>query len=91
MTHFNNGAHALRVLKEQGIIWLTIVDVMPEQNGEDIFIWECATTLDMLQKGRGWKDAVLLDSPNGEAIVKSALESCSSDQIYFNNQQILKQ
>lgn len=91
MTHFNNGAHALRVLKEQGIIWLTIVDVLPEQNGKDIFIWDCTATLDISEKGRSWKDAVLLDSPNGNAILESALESSSSDQIYFNNQQILKQ
>lgn len=90
MTHFNNGAHALRVLKEQGIIWLTIVDVMPEQNGKDIFIWDCAANLDMSQKGLCWKDAVLLDSPNGAAIVKSALEPDASDQIYFKNTQILK-
>lgn len=90
MTHFNNEAHASRVLKEQGIIWLTIVDVLPEQNGKDMFIWECTATLDVSQKGRSWKDAVLLDSPNGAAIVKSALEPDASDLIYFNNKQILK-
>jgi hypothetical protein len=85
MTHFNNGAHALRVLKEQGIIWLTIVDVMPEQNGKDIFIWDCTATLDMSEKGRSWKDATLLDSPNGHSILEDALSISPTNQIYFNN------
>lgn len=85
MTHFNNGAHALRVLKEEGIIWLTIVDVMPEQNGKDIFIWDCTATLDMSEKGRSWKDAALLDSPSGQSILEDALSTSPSNQIYFNN------
>ncbi len=90
MQHFNGAAHALRTMKEQGIVWLTIVDVLPDPNGKDIFIWDCTATLDMAEKGRSWKAAVLLDSPNGNAILESALQSGASDQIYFNNQQILK-
>jgi hypothetical protein len=85
MQQFNSAAHALRVMKEQGIIWLTIVDVLSEQNGKDIFIWDCTTALDMSEKGRSWKDATLLDSPNGHSILEDALSTSPSNQIYFNN------
>jgi hypothetical protein len=91
MQYYISAAHVLRTMKEQGIVWLTIVDVLPDPNGKDIFIWDCAAKLDMSQKGLCWKHAVLLDSPNGNAILESALEPCTRDQIYFSNQKILKQ
>jgi hypothetical protein len=90
MQHFYSVPQALRILKKQGIVWLTLADVLPEQSGKDIFIWECEANLNMSEIGRSWKAAVLLDSPNGNAILESALESGASDQIYFNKQQILK-
>jgi hypothetical protein len=90
MQQFYSVPHALRILKKQGVVWLTLADVLPERSGKDIFIWDCTANLDMSEKGRSWKDAILLDSPNGNAILESALESGPSDQIYFNNQQIIK-
>jgi hypothetical protein len=90
MVLFNSVAHALRVMKEQGIIWLTITDVLPEQNGKDIFIWECFASLDMSEKGKSWKEAILLDSPDGISVLEDALSSCPMTQIYLNNSLIQK-
>ena len=72
-------------MREQGIVWLTNDDVSPDPNGNDIFIWDCAATLDMSEKGRSWKDAVLLDSPDGISVLEDALSSSPASQIYFNN------
>jgi len=85
MQYYNSAAHVLRTMKEQGIVWLTIVDVLPDPNGKDIFIWDCAATLDMSEKGRSWKEAVLMDSPDGISVLEDALSSSPSAEIYFNN------
>jgi hypothetical protein len=84
MKQFNSAAQALRTMKEQGVVWLTIADVLPDPNGKDIFIWDCAATLDMSEKGRSWKEAILLDSPDGISVLEDALSSCPESQIYFN-------
>lgn len=90
MHEFINATHAAETLRNAGVVWLTLIDVMPDPDGKDIAIWECTTTLDMSEKGRSWKDAVLLDSPNGNAVLESALAPSPTAEVYFNNTQISK-
>jgi hypothetical protein len=90
MNKFLNAVQATETLKEQGVVWLTLVDVIPDPDGHDVAIWECKSTLDMSEKGRSWKDAVLLESPNGIAVMEAAFSASPTAEVYFNNNQIEK-
>jgi hypothetical protein len=90
MIQFYSAAHALRTLKDKGVVWLTLVDVIPDPDGHDMAIWECNSTLDMSEKGRSWKDAVLLESPNGIAVMEATFSASPKAEVYFNNNQIEK-
>jgi hypothetical protein len=88
MLDYKNAAQALQELQKQGLVWLLLLDVVPEKSGKDVAIWECTTELNINEKGIIWKEAILLNSPNGIAVLENALSNCSTTQIYFNNQLI---
>ncbi len=85
MSYYINKNNAFRKLKESGVLWLTLTDVYPNKNDKEIFVWECNKYLDFSERGNSWKDAVLLDSPNGLSLLEEALSDNSTNQIYFNN------
>ena len=85
MLTYNNKNIAFRKLKEEGVVWITLSDVYINKYGIETFIWECSNILDMSERGDSWKDAVLLDSPNGISLLEDALSLNSTNQIYFNN------
>lgn len=85
MIEYKHAAHALQELQKQGIVWLILLDVIPEKSGKDIAIWECTSELNMSEKGTIWKEAFLLESANAYELIENVLSQVPSVQIYFND------
>lgn len=88
MIEYKHAAHALQELQNQGVVWLILLDVIPEKSGKDIAIWECTSELNMSEKGTIWKEAILLDSPNGLKIIDATLSNSLTTHLYYKNQLI---
>lgn len=90
MKNYFNTDHAVDDLKSEGILFLTLIEVLPNKNGRDVEIWNCEKQLDMTEKGKSWKDAFLLKSVGAYELIEEALSPVPAVQIYFNNNLISK-
>lgn len=90
MIEYKHAAHALQELQQHGVVWLVLLDVIPEKSGKDIAIWECTSELNMSEKGTIWKEAFLLKSANACELIENALSQMPLVQIYFNDNLIAK-
>lgn len=88
MIEYKHAAHALQELQKQGVVWLILLDVKTENSGKEIAIWECVCELDLNEKGIIWKEAILLDSPNGLMVIDAALSNSLTTHLYYKNQLI---
>lgn len=90
MKYYFNTDQAISDLKSEGVLFLTLLEVLPNKNGRDVEIWNCVKQLDMSEKGKSWKDAFLLKSADAYELIEEALSPVPAVQIYFNNNLISK-
>lgn len=90
MKNYFNTDHAIDDHKSEEVLFLTLIEVLPNKNGRDVEIWNCEKQLDMSEKVKSWKDAFLLKSADVYELIEEALSPVPAVQIYFNNNLISK-